>query len=51
MAESRNRSGDEMDDLIKITGYDLLVMEEVSQDSVDDDMPIREHVFVGNDYL
>ena len=29
-----------MDDLIiKITAYDLLVMEEVSQDSVDDDMP------------
>ena len=44
-----------MDDLIiKITAYDLLVMEEVSQDSVDDDMPsyrVRERVFVGNDYL
>ena len=43
-----------MDDLIiKITAYDL-VMEEVSQDSVDDDMPsyiVREHAFVANDYL
>ena len=38
----------------KFTGYDLLVMEEVSQVPVDDDMPsyrVKERVFVGNDYL